>query len=274
MTPIVVDSDNALGSGRFQSDVDDGYALALLLKKYPDLCLQAVAGNANIKVVEKCNAQLLKFLGMDPVSDEKSSSFKSRFPSYHGADCLALGPLTNVAEAIKLGFVPRQIWVTLGHRAGRGLFPPYFPMEFNLTQDRPAFEKVLQSPVDLTIVPLDVARQLRLSAAVADQLKQSRTGQYLLSKSQRWRLRSLVLKGRLDFPVWDLVSAAAYMDSTCVTLESGTARLYQNSFLRCDVPADGFRVGPTNEVFSRPVKIVTGLNTKKIWNLFFEQIAN
>lgn len=96
-------------------------------------------------------------------------------------DLLALGPLTNIARLIRE--VPKA-----ARRIGRliamggaidapGNVGPH--AEFNIANDPEAAEIVLAAGLDLTLIPLDVTRQVRADAAFLDRLEQAGTRQAL-----------------------------------------------------------------------------------------------
>lgn len=87
-------------------------------------------------------------------------------------DVLALGPLTNVAHLV--GLYPQvaarvgRVIAMGGAIAEKGNVGP--GSEFNFASDPEAVDMVLRSGLDLTIVPLDVTRQVRASRAYASDL--------------------------------------------------------------------------------------------------------
>ena len=237
MDPLLIDSDNALGSPK--GDVDDAFALAALFRSgLPIAAVTPVAGNTSKEQADRNNRALGEICGYRGPWDAAGVTGPVRF--------LALGPLTNLAsctleisEAILVG----------GNLTSRGRFPPWWPHEFNLTKDREATRRVFASEVALTIVPLDVARRLRISPGDLQ-------GHFLQEGSQRWARRSLLLRGSWRFPVFDLAAAAYAIDPGSVTVEETTARLRPNLYVE-------FGKG------DRRLRVVRDLDPERIWRLFF-----
>lgn len=94
-------------------------------------------------------------------------------------DLLALGPLTNVARLVREApEAARRIGrlVAMGGAIEvRGNVGPH--AEFNIANDPEAAEIVLAAGLDLTLVPLDVTRQVRADAAFLSRLSRAGTPQ-------------------------------------------------------------------------------------------------
>ena len=227
---LFVSSDCALGSRR--GDVDDGFAVAALLASpIPLAALASSHGNASESEARENLSRLVERAGRGrrsispgsisplsitrgaarPGSGEPSPAARWLAAEPGRLTVLALGPLTDVAAALRLdpsGASRWEVWLVGGNRRSRGRWPPLWPHEFNLTRDREATATVLGRVEDLTFVPLDVARRLRFAAADLQGLAGD-VGELLRAGSWRWLRRSLWLKGRKNFPVWDLVAALA-----------------------------------------------------------------
>ncbi len=134
----------------------------------------------------------------------------------------ALGPLTNVADALRLdpGLAARieQLVLVGGNRSSPGRWPPIWPWEFNLWKDRDAARDVFDAAIPLTIVPLDVAKRMMVRGAELDALR-GKPGRYLRDRSQRWLRRARFIKLRDAFPIWDLVAAMLLVDSAAFRVE-------------------------------------------------------
>jgi inosine-uridine nucleoside N-ribohydrolase len=237
MEALLIDSDNALGSP--QGDVDDAFALATLFQSgLPIATVTPVAGNTSKEQADRNNRALGALCGYEGPWDAAGITGPVRF--------LALGPLTNLASC-KLEI--SEAIVVGGNLTSRGRFPPWWPHEFNLTKDREATRRVFASEVPLTIVPLDVARRLRISPGDLQ-------GHFLQEGSRRWARRSLLLRGSWRFPVFDLAAAAYVIDPSLVKVEETTARLRSNLYVE-------FGKG------DRRVRVVRDLDPERIWRLFF-----
>ena len=245
--PIVVDTDNALGSANkkyFGGDVDDAFALAFLLKSNVLISsIYSVAGNSSAKICHLNNLEICQKLQSSTVCYSGQNSAQA--PA-NNCDYLALGPLTNLAQFLKRGFIPESIWMTLGRINTFGAFPPFWPVEFNATQNMSAFQSVLSSSVRKVIVPLDVAYNLKLKPCHEIQLRSTDIGRFLWDHSRRWSWRSLLFKGRRSFPVWDLVSAVAIVHPEIFLTQPGRGYLFKNGLFLCDVQNEIFIIDSSN----------------------------
>ncbi|HKI02329.1 MAG TPA: nucleoside hydrolase [Thermoanaerobaculia bacterium] len=217
---ILIDTDNAAGSPR--GDVDDAFALAALLKSgLPVAAVTAVAGNTSKEMADRNNRALGALCGYAGPWDAEGLSGPLRF--------LALGPLTNLAAVLgKLEI--KEAFLVGGNLTSRGRFPPWWPHEFNLTKDGEATRAVFASGLPLTIVPLDIARRLRIGPREMREW-QGELGEFLRRRAVRWSRRSLLLRGSRRFPVFDLAAAACLIDPSLVTLGETSAHLHANLWL-------------------------------------------
>ncbi len=276
ITPIIIDTDNALGSVKnifFGGDVDDAFALAFLIKsKLLISALYSVDGNSSSENCYRNNLELCQIL-------------KSNIPCFKGShsvqmpenNChyLALGPLTNLAHFLRNDFKPESVWMTLGRHKTLGAWPPLWPVEFNATQDIEAFKTVLHSNIKKVIVPLDIAFGLKIQPQYKEQFNSSEVGRYLWRHSQRWFLRSLLLKGRRGFPVWDLVSAMAIAYPETVQTQQGRGYFFKNGLFLCDVQNQKRTYHQRNKaIFSCDIEIIEKINVELIWSLFFKALQN
>jgi inosine-uridine nucleoside N-ribohydrolase len=256
MMALVIDSDCALGS-RF-GDVDDAFAViySLLVTREP-VQMTAVAGNASFAEVRRNLTTVAHWLDRPgPVAMLPSTP----------CEVLTLGPLSNVAAWLDHGVGIEHVWLTLGRWRTRGRWPPFWPMEFNATKDLGAFFRVLRSPVPCTVVPLDVASRLRADDSVWKGLDESRLGRLLRAGSRRWRSRSWLLKGRGDFPVWDLVAAIARHRPEFCRFEDREVKVWSNGLMICG-PDDR---GGASQV--RRARVLTEFSPEKFWAEFFAVI--
>lgn len=283
--PIVVDTDNALGSHARQllpGDVDDAFAISYLLKsKHVHVkTILSVGGNAGAEVCHRNNMELCRVAEAEIQCiqgyNRKNIGNDSQLIGLGNCDnYLSLGPLTNFSFLLKHNFSANRIWMTLGRIKTKGSFPPIWPIEFNATQDLVAFVNVFQSNIPKTIVPLDVAIQLRFESHLADELKKTKIGNYLLIHIKHWQVRNILLKGRSHFPVWDLVSAMALANPETCEIKKGKGYLFPNGLLLCDVnnEAQTFH-NRKNAISVQDIDIVASIDSKLIWNLFFKALQN
>jgi inosine-uridine nucleoside N-ribohydrolase len=273
---LLIDSDNALGST--SGDVDDGFALAALLTSgLPVAGLASVAGNtdearafANNRTLGDLAGNRGRYLrgvgGVGRVGAEAAGEPAERIDE--AADLwagpgepvrwIALGPLTNLAAVLALerhvALRIEEVVLVGGNLISRGRWPPFWPMEFNLTEDRAAARAVFASSLPLTIVPLDVARRLRAGPRELRQLA-GPLGEHLRRGSRRWLWRSRLLKARGSIALFDLLAAAYVVSPEHVHVEAMTARL-------------GARMLVEHGRGGRPVRVVRDFDEEAIWNRF------
>lgn len=265
MVPLYIDSDNAIEARR--GDVDDAFAIvAMLLAGLPVAAIGAVSGNTSARRAIESNratARVCSFAGPllegrepgDAASSEASRWLADRREQLR---IIALGPLTNVARALRLDrTLERRIEELVlvgGNRASRGRWPPLWPWEFNLWRDREAAREVFASQIPLTIVPLDVAKRLRASGADLEMLP-GPIGSWLRVRAGRWLRRAKLIKLRDWFPVWDLAAAMLVVDRARFRVD----RLPVAIDARCHVT---FGAGP------READVVAGFDREELWSAF------
>jgi inosine-uridine nucleoside N-ribohydrolase len=264
--PLLIDTDNALGSARV--DVDDGLAIAsLLLSGLPVAAVASVGGNTSEREADRNNRALgalcgytgpyLRGVEAGEVQDRIDRYLRQSVPQ--GVRIAALGPLTNVAALLRAGLPIQEVVLVGSNASSRGRFPPWWPHEFNLTHDRAAAHAVFASDLPLTIVPLDVARRLRATRRRLDELRGD-LGALLREKSRRWGHRSFWVRGTTAFPVFDLVAAAWLTDPELLEVEETTARAHPRLWIE-------YGKG------GRPVRLVRELDEEGIWRRFAERIS-
>jgi purine nucleosidase len=209
---VWIDTDIALGSWR--GDVDDGFALAALLRSpaVEILGISTVFGNTRVHHATAAARALVQAAGRDVEVIEGAAAAGQ---STRAADAiaalppdtvlLALGPLTNLVKA------PEHVELRLvgGNLSSWGRWPPLWPFEFNLAKDADTARHVLASGMKRRIYALDACcslsmgrSQLRHFAASPDPL-----ARYLARHSWRWLAYAPLRYRALSFPAWDLVPA-------------------------------------------------------------------
>ena len=248
-----IDADNALGSG--SGDVDDAFAIALLVRSGAEIAaISAVGGNAPEPEAHANNLALCSLLDWrGPVL--RASEARGVLRTFPGR-ILALGPLTNVSVA-----TAAQEVIAVGsmlHTLGR--WPPLWPHEFNLTEDREATRRLFESHVPLTLFPIDVVRKLKVRKRELLAIEGA-LGEALRDGSARW-FRHLFWRGRgLRFPISDLPAALYALSEDGMRIEETTAQMRANAFLQ-------FGKG------TRRVKVCTDLDAKKLWERFLSVIRS
>ncbi len=214
-TPVWIDTDNALGSPF--GDIDDAIALATLLKSnYPVYAISNVFGNTFESISFQQTKILLKLLN-------------SHVPHYSGAGnwwnresaashelarvttrikILALGPLTNIAQALKLNpnlknYIEEIIFVGTNYKYQ---LPNWRFFDFNIFKDKTSAIEILQSGIPVTLIPCDQARKIRLTEQQVSSFGGA-AGNFIHENSKRWFRRARLLKFQKSIPVWDLTAA-------------------------------------------------------------------
>ncbi len=261
---LFVDSDNALGSPF--GDVDDGYALAALLSSDEKIAaLSTVFGNSfepwtyqnHLRMASLCGYRgpILRGAATRWSKATESSRFLASLD--HSVRALALGPLTNLALALRgnpsagqniaeIIFVGTNLSVSL---------PALRFFDFNQWKDPRALREVLQSGIPLTIVPCDVARRLRVTGAQVAAIEGT-LGAYLQAHSRRWFRRASWLKGVTSVPIWDLVAAMYVLEPTLFETRPSTLTLGAFGQSHYDLPQ------------GRPVKLIDGYEPAALWTKF------
>jgi inosine-uridine nucleoside N-ribohydrolase len=245
MTPaLFIDSDNAMGSPG--GDVDDGLALAALLKSgAPIAGLAAVGGNTTEALALANNERIAQLLSSKAPLLHTSEA-KQQISRFDGR-IVALGPLTNVAHARSAS----EIIVVGGNFTSPGRWPPLWPFEFNLTKDRAAARATFASGLPLTIFPLDIARQLTITREDLDAVD-GPLGEYFRTHAARWFAHLRRVRRTAEFPVYDLTAALyAIQDRGFEWLETHAS---MNRFT-------SIRFGRG----MRPVKVCVAIDRKALW---------
>jgi inosine-uridine nucleoside N-ribohydrolase len=257
---LLIDTDNAAGSP--SGDVDDAFAVAALLRSgLPVAAIASVAGNTSEAQADRNNRVLgdlcgyrgrhLRGVQAGDVPDriDRAGDLWRDGPLRF----LALGPLTNLAALLPVRPAISEVILVSGNLTSRGRFPPWWPYEFNLTQDPAATRAVFASDLPLTVVPLDVARKLRTGPRELEALPGD-LGVFLRRHAARWARRSLRVRGSRLFPVFDLAAAAYAIDPALVAVEETRAQVHRNLWVE-------FGRG-------RPLQVVRALDPEAIWRLF------
>ncbi len=246
-TQIFIDTDNALGSAR--GDVDDAYAIAALVRSAVSIAdISAVSGNVTEAEAHRNNQRLCSLLGWEgPLL--RGAEARTSLADFRGR-IVAIGPLTNVAAARRAS----EIILVGGNTTTRGRWPPLWPHEFNLTFDRPATHQVFASNVPLTILPLNVARELWVLKGDLQAIS-GPLGEALRSGTERWFRTLLWRRHTRRFAIYDLAAALYALDAAGFAFEETTVTMRPNTFLE-------FGRG------TRPVKLCRALDRHRLRRRF------
>lgn len=256
----IVDTD--LGLGGPSGDVDDGFALVALSQgAFPIEAVTTVFGNTTESWAHRNGTLLAERLKMEfPLvrgaakpgpGETAASQFLKARPH---CPVLALGPLTNVANALAHGGTPPpQVVAVGGNASSRGRWPPFWPFEFNLTHDPWATTQVLERGTPLTLVPLDVCGRFRFEwgrvACLPGEL-----GRWMGEHSVRWWRRAM-RKGQRQVPIWDLVAALYVMHPEEFEVRNTTVGVTRRGGLR-------WGTGPY------PARWVSDFDPDSLWSRF------
>jgi inosine-uridine nucleoside N-ribohydrolase len=207
-----IDTDIALGASH--GDVDDGWALAVLVREVlarqgKIYGVSVCAGNTDALNAERCVRDLLgaMHITLPQFTSSEAAGAVARVPD--DTWILALGPLTNIAAALTID--PH-----LGGRTRLGIVGGVLDKwrirrclsDLNFRRDRNAVNTVLAAFRDVRQYPLDVVDRLTLDGPRMQRVgAASELGAYLAQHSARWLRRARWSHGRAAFPVWDLVAA-------------------------------------------------------------------
>ena len=259
---VYIDTDNAMSSCK--GDVDDGFALAAMLcSQLPVLGIGSVSGNTDALSAYENNKTLTQITGYKgPLyCGERNSEDLTDFICEHqGGTVLALGPMTNIANALESGAQFSEVIIVGGNSTSKGFLDPIWPMEFNLCKDKKSWIQVFHSDIPITVVPLNQAKRLGCNSKKLSDINNSRLGKYLATHSHRWLTRNRIIKARNWFPVWDLVAAMYLIDPTFFEIKETKTRLNNRGFLR-------FNKG------NRSVRIINDFNPDLVWKKFCESLS-
>jgi inosine-uridine nucleoside N-ribohydrolase len=239
--PVFIEADNGLGSPA--GDVDDGFALAwALLSGSPIAGVGSVYGNTSEAWADRNNRAVGGLCGFsgphlrgaahaDDHRAETTTWLVNRSEPFR---VLALGPLTTLAAALlrepALSRRIPQIVLVGGNRSSLGRWPPVWPFEFNLVKDPVAARRVVDSGVPITVVPLDVARRMTITAADLAALP-GPLGDHLRRHSRRWFRRARCILLSRTIRIWDLVAASAALRPALVRTTPVHICVHDNGWL-------------------------------------------
>jgi inosine-uridine nucleoside N-ribohydrolase len=236
-----IDTDVALGASR--GDVDDGFALAALFcaaaaGRVTLAGISTVHGNTTATEAQACAEKLASAAGLralvrrgaeHPGGGSPAAGPIAELPE--AAEILALGPLTNVAAALRENpdLPGRSRLRVVGGISSPWLWSgPFWPFEFNFTRDQEAARAVLSAPWrELVLYPLDVVARLRADAFRLTRLSRiSSLGAYIGEGSRRWLRRARLRHLAGSFPVWDLPAGLEAAGLVRLPKKRGTLRLF------------------------------------------------
>lgn len=221
MRAIWIDTDLALGAAH--GDVDDGFALAAVLRaarrapqRFRVLGVSAVAGNTDAGTALGCIQRLIAAAGCADLPVRAAADAPAAIAALPaGASVLALGPLTNIAAALALDpALARRIELrTVGGVLDAWRHPLLRFYCLNFRTDPGAARRVVAAPFAPPHgrrrgFPLDVVKRLAFGRTELERIAATGPlGDYLSRHSWRWLRQSSWRYASSRFAVWDLVAA-------------------------------------------------------------------
>jgi inosine-uridine nucleoside N-ribohydrolase len=244
---IWIDTDISIGSPL--REVDDAFAL-LLANNSPDITIEKISttyGNASLKSTTAAACAVtsrmtpsglsLVYAGARSPNDVgRETNATSRLAAALQRERLtyvALGPLTNLAS-----FQLRH--PSLAQRINRvvfigGTFPrttlrfgrrhPIKIHDANVIKDRAAVAQVLRSGIPITIIPVEIAAQLTVTASALDAMRGDPARDYIERHSRFWLWFWTKFVGTDGAPIFDAAAILALTDPKQFAIETRTASI-------------------------------------------------
>lgn len=285
---VLIDSDPA--TGERNRDVDDGLAILLMLAS-PNIHLEGITinfGNVGADTGFAVAQNLLKLIQSD-VPVYKGAQTKADLGKRNEAvdflietvqaspgevSLLTLGPLTNVATAMKLdpGFGPNLRELVIMGGALR--FKPFsFFGEFNFHQNGEAASIVVSAPISKTLITMDVCSQavFRKEHLAILEHHDSPVSRNLAKAIAPWLElnRKYFFRAQGFFP-WDVVAAAFMIDNS----------LFDGNPCSFSIQETGWRSGRIFEVDNKnphqagvgsvPINVPAKLDSNRFMTLFLD----
>ncbi|OQW33920.1 MAG: hypothetical protein A4E19_19345 [Nitrospira sp. SG-bin1] len=249
---VWIDTDAACGQGR-RTDPDDCLAILLLAQQdtVDIVGVSTVFGNASLRETDRTTRNLIRLLEKGrprtiPVYRGASEPLRqggsiSTIPHREAHDALrkafeeeslvivALGPLTNVAIALKdrpqLQANVTRLIAVMGRREGHVFHPveggtahsflghgPVF-RDFNFTGDEAAATLVVSMGLPMTLIPYEAARNVTVDPAILDHLAdRGGAAEWVARQARPWLTYWRGDIGRNGFYPFDLIAAAYVVD--------------------------------------------------------------
>lgn len=291
---VWIDTDTACGTGE-RNDPDDCFAL-LLIARTPGIEVVGVStvfGNAPLADTDAVARDLLTRLrgagaAVPPVHTGASGPMGERRDAgetpgaralRHAMDegpltIVALGPLTNLAEALR-GAGPlagHRLVAVMGRRPGHLFHPaegegdgvlfghgPVFS-DFNFAQDPEAVRRVMATGLPATLVPYEAGRSVTITADDLARLEASPESAWVAERAGDWLGFWDEMVGIGGFYPFDLAAAVYVADPAaldCAAAHASVAR--DEKLLLFPRHPLALLVGPEAQAGTRPVIYCTGI---------------
>lgn len=242
-----IDTDAACGHGP-RTDPDDCLAILELARGAGTriVGISTVFGNAPLDVTDRTTRELASQLEPPPeVHTGAAGAARLREALAAGPLAIvALGPLTNIAQALRgrpdLAARVERLIAVMGRRPGHLFHPaegarggmllghgPVF-RDFNFEKDARAAAEVLALDIPLTLIPYDAARHMEITAADLDRLAaQGGVAAWVAARCRDWLRYWNEDIGRAGFYPFDLLAAIYALDPgrlACARVQAGIGR--------------------------------------------------
>ena len=248
VVPVWIDTDPAIGEP--DRDVDDGLALVQAFRS-PELDIRGVSvvfGNAALDRGLPIARRLVRDFGpprlrvyrgaakaADPPIETEASRALAAALRASPLTILALGPMTNVATVLakhpELAARVTRVIAVAGRRPGQrfttGRTNAQGHRDFNFELDPPAFQRLLDSKVDIVLAPFEISSTIWLTAPDLDRLASSgsASARALAGPARQWLALWVHLFGVDGFNPFDTLAVAYAISPAGFRCETLPARI-------------------------------------------------
>jgi len=179
---------------------------------------------------------------------------------------LETGPLTNIADALKLDPAIRKHVSRIYIMGGAVRVPGNVDQkghdgsaEWNFYNQPAAAAEVIRSGIPVTLIPLDATNTVPLTRRFVDRLALQKTVASQLA-AQSWEL-ALPSDGSFQYYFWDTLTAAALLDRSVVKLQQMRVRVITEG------PSQGRTVEDPD---GSPIEVAVGADQQRVEKMFLD----
>lgn len=261
------------------SDIDDAYALVLALNS-PEIEIKAIlTNNSNVEIKAQIARAFTEevpiFKGIEndkgvltttirnkeykPLSLEKNLDFfKDEDLTY-----ISLGSLSNLAFFLKHGIKFKKVIIMGGAIKFDYKGKEKKVKEWNLICDIDATKEVLNSDLDILLVPLDITWDLELNEESIEKIKMNNKQTSILLTKHLNEMR------RYLFKKFNISSKKPVLHDPLAVYASFDKKLFSSTKLKLGIDKEGFLNMDEN---GKNVDVINKLEKEKFINLFMERI--
>ncbi len=189
---------------------------------------------------------------------------------------VALGPLTNIAAAIRRDAEAmrriRRLVIMGGAVRSPGNVTPC--AEFNIYVDPDAAQEVIASGIPITLVPLDVTHQVRLTRDLLRRRIGTRRGPWAMALRALTRDLLAGSAGRDGFPMHDPLAVASVIRPDLLRTESLALRVETQGAGTLGMTAADLREPARNDSGWSPVDVATGVDAGGALDLLAQRVLD